>query len=86
MWFREPDLLLLCDGDDARYQDRYWLGADLVVEVVSPDRPERDLIDSKYSVYRCGSSGHNRNGVLRNEVWEDSGEVRMGARRHAGAR
>ena len=40
----------------------------------------------KYSVYRCGSSGHNRNGVLRNEVWEDSGEVRMGARRHAGAR
>ena len=45
MWFREPDLLLLCDGDDARYQDRYWLGADLVVEVVSPDRPERDLID-----------------------------------------
>ena len=39
----------------------------------------------KYSVYRCGSSGHNRNGVLRNEVWEDSGEVRMGARRHAGA-
>ena len=41
---------------------------------------------SKYSVYRCGSSGHNRNGVLRNEVWEDSGEVRMGARRHAGAR
>ena len=40
----------------------------------------------KYSVYWCGSSGHNRNGVLRNEVWEDSGEVRMGARRHAGAR
>ena len=46
------------------------------------------IIDQKgkYSVYRCGSSGHNRNGVLRNEVWEDSGEVRMGARRHAGAR
>ena len=40
----------------------------------------------KYSVYRCGSSGHIRNGVLRNEVWEDSGEVRMAARRHAGAR
>ena len=39
----------------------------------------------KYSVYRCGSSGHNRNGVLRNEVWEDSGEVRKAARRHAGA-
>ena len=45
------------------------------------------IIDQKgkYSVYRCGSSGHNRNGVLRNEVWEDSGEVRKAARRHAGA-
>ena len=44
------------------------------------------IIDQKgkYSVYRCGSSGHNRNGVLRNEVWEDSGEVRMGA--HGGMR
>ena len=41
--FREPDLLLLLDRSDPRYQDRYWLGADLMVEVVSPDDPERDL-------------------------------------------
>ncbi|PDV99626.1 Uma2 family endonuclease [Candidatus Viridilinea mediisalina] len=40
--FREPDLLLLCDAHDPRRQQRYWLGADLVVEVVSPDDPERD--------------------------------------------
>ncbi|PDW01562.1 Uma2 family endonuclease [Candidatus Viridilinea mediisalina] len=40
--FREPDLLLLCDAQDPRNQDRYWLGADLVVEIVSPDDPERD--------------------------------------------
>ena len=33
--FREPDLLLLRDRSDPRCQDRYWLGADLVVEVVS---------------------------------------------------
>ena len=43
-----------------------------------------DNLYCKYSVYRCGSSGHIRNGVLRNEVWEDSGEVRKAARRHAG--
>jgi Uma2 family endonuclease len=41
--FREPDLLLVLDKNDPRAQDAYWLGADLVVEIVSPDRPERDL-------------------------------------------
>lgn len=40
--FREPDLLLLLDERDPRKQEAYWLGADLVVEVVSPDDPERD--------------------------------------------
>lgn len=40
--FREPDLLLVLDADDPRRQDRYWHGADLVVEVVSPDDLERD--------------------------------------------
>jgi Uma2 family endonuclease len=40
--FREPDILLLRSAGDPRYQDAFWLGADLVVEVVSPDRPERD--------------------------------------------
>ena len=37
--FREPDLVLLCDSEDVRGGDRYWTGADLVVEVVSPGRP-----------------------------------------------
>ena len=40
--FREPDLMVLLDATDSRRQDRYWLGADIVVEVVSPDDPERD--------------------------------------------
>ena len=37
--FREPDLLLLLDAQDPRRRDDYWLGADLVLEVVSPDNP-----------------------------------------------
>ncbi len=45
--FREPDLLLLRDRSDSRCQDRYWLGADLVVEVVSPDDPDRDVVDKR---------------------------------------
>lgn len=40
--FREPDLLLVVDRADPRAQNEFWLGADLVVEIVSPDRPERD--------------------------------------------
>ena len=34
--FREPDLLVLQDRDDPRFQDRFWLRADVVVEVVGP--------------------------------------------------
>ncbi len=40
--FREPDLLLVLDKDDSRAQDQFWLGADLVMEIVSPNKPERD--------------------------------------------
>ena len=43
--FREPDLLLMLDKDDPRAQDRFWLGADLVVEIVSEDNPERDTVE-----------------------------------------
>jgi Uma2 family endonuclease len=42
--YREPDLLLLLDAGDPRNQEAYWLGADMVVEVVSPDDPERDTV------------------------------------------
>lgn len=42
--FREPDLMLLLDANDPRRENRYWLGADLVVEIVSEDDPERDTI------------------------------------------
>jgi Uma2 family endonuclease len=42
--YREPDLLLLLSSTDPRGQNRYWLGADLVVEVVNADKPERDLV------------------------------------------
>jgi Uma2 family endonuclease len=40
--FREPDILMLRDVNDPRNQEAFWFGADLVVEIVSPDDPERD--------------------------------------------
>ena len=42
--FREPDLVLLLDVHDPRNQNAFWLGADLVVEIVSPDHVERDTV------------------------------------------
>ncbi len=52
--FREPDLLLLRDRTDPRRQDRFWLGADLVVEVVSPDDPDRDLVEKRVDYAAAG--------------------------------
>jgi len=40
--YREPDLLMVLDANDPRRQNEYWLGADLVMEIVSPDKPQRD--------------------------------------------
>lgn len=40
--YREPDLLTVLQADDPRRQDGFWLGADLVMEIVGADRPERD--------------------------------------------
>ncbi|MGP0065979.1 MAG: Uma2 family endonuclease [Isosphaeraceae bacterium] len=45
--FREPDLVLLLSAADPRRQNRFWLGADLALKVVSEETPERDLIDQR---------------------------------------
>ena len=42
--FREPDMAALLHRSDPRNQPRYWLGADLALEVVSEDDPNRDLV------------------------------------------
>jgi Uma2 family endonuclease len=52
--YREPDLLLLLSADDPRRSNRYWTGADLVVEVVSPDDPKRDLVRKRREYARAG--------------------------------
>jgi Uma2 family endonuclease len=45
--YREPDLLLLRSATDTRRQNRFWTGADLALEVVSEDKPERDLVEKR---------------------------------------
>jgi Uma2 family endonuclease len=52
--FREPDLLLLLSATDPRRQNRFWLGADIILEVVSEDKPERDLVEKRHDYAEGG--------------------------------
>ena len=52
--FREPDLVLVRRAGDPRCRDDYWLGADLVLEVVSPDDPVRDLVEKRADYAEAG--------------------------------
>lgn len=52
--FREPDLLLVTNADDPRAQDEFWRGADLVVEIVSPDKPARDTEEKPVDYAEAG--------------------------------
>ena len=56
--FREPDLLLLRSRDDPRYADRFWLGADLVAEVVSAADPQRDFVQKRADYADAGVPEH----------------------------
>ena len=38
---------MLLSAADSRRQNQYWLGADLALEVVSEEKPERDLIEKR---------------------------------------
>jgi Uma2 family endonuclease len=51
---REPDLLLVKDAKDPRRANRLWNGADLTLEVVSKDKPYRDLIDKRHDYAEGG--------------------------------
>ncbi len=85
--FREPDLLLLLSAADPRRQNRFWLGADLALEVVSEEKPERDLVDkrgdyaegrvSEYWIVNPQTETITVLG-LRGDVYEEAGIYRRG--------
>ncbi|MEM9494156.1 MAG: Uma2 family endonuclease [Myxococcota bacterium] len=52
--FREPDLLFLRSERDHLRSDRFWSGADLVMEVVSTDDRDRDLVVKRREYARAG--------------------------------
>ncbi|MCE2486892.1 MAG: Uma2 family endonuclease [Desulfurellaceae bacterium] len=52
--YREPDLLVLLSSKDKRRGNQFWTGADLVLEVVSPDDPHRDLVRKRQEYAAAG--------------------------------
>ncbi len=54
--FREPDLVFLFEENATKRGNRFWRGADLVVEVVSEDDPDRDLVVKREEYAQAGIS------------------------------
>jgi Uma2 family endonuclease len=52
--FREPDVVFLLAKNLGQERERYWDGADLVMEVVSPDDPQRDLVTKRRDYAEAG--------------------------------
>jgi Uma2 family endonuclease len=51
---REPDVMFMLTGNSHRRFEQSWEGADLVMEVVSPDDPKRDLVTKKEEYAKAG--------------------------------
>ena len=52
--FREPDIVFMSDEHADRKTERYLIGADLVMEVVSPDNRQRDLVIKRREYAQAG--------------------------------
>lgn len=51
---REPDLLFMLAEHAERREEQVWQGADLVMEVVSPDDRRRDLVTKRREYAQAG--------------------------------
>jgi Uma2 family endonuclease len=52
--FREPDVVLMLARHADRRGNRFWRGADLAIEVVSEDDPDRDLVTKRAEYAQAG--------------------------------
>ncbi len=52
--YREPDILFVSAANSDRRQAQFWETVNLVVEIISPDDPDRDLIDKRSDYASAG--------------------------------
>ena len=52
--FREPDVLFLSRKNRIKRTSQFWRGADLVMEVVSEDDPDRDYVEKRQEYAKAG--------------------------------
>ena len=52
--YREPDLVFMATEHADRLGEQYWRGADLVMEIVSPDDPQRDTVTKRREYAQAG--------------------------------
>src|SRR5437870_2719106 len=52
--FREPDVIFMLKQNADRISDEFWERADLVMEVVSPEKPERDYVTKRLDYAEAG--------------------------------
>ena len=86
--YREPDVVFVRSDNAKALQGDYLEGADLVMEVVSPDDPDRDWIKKREEYEQAGISEYwivdpQRGAItvlaLRNGVYEVHGEFPRGS-------
>lgn len=51
---REPDIVFMHKNHRERISNPFWTGADLVMEVVSPDDPKRDTVHKRREYAQAG--------------------------------
>jgi Uma2 family endonuclease len=52
--YREPDVVFMLERNSSRIGNRFWQGADLVMEIVSEDEPQRDLSEKRNEYAEAG--------------------------------
>ena len=52
--YREPDLVFMATEHADRLGEQYWRGADLVMEIVNPDDPQRETVTKRREYAQAG--------------------------------
>ena len=52
--FREPDIVVMLAENYSKRSPGHWRGADLAIEIISPDDPERDYVDKRAEYAKAG--------------------------------